>query len=126
MKISRKSWHYKLRNLWKDWYVEDNNLCRYFWGMVGGLLKLLAVGIVIIYCISLITLGIYKYFTQQYLLSNSILVVAGIACCVLPPLAIHYFRKFYGRPKIIGENNILREYVRAKKSKICPLIEYVD
>ncbi len=58
MEIKRSSWHCKISNLGSDFERADDNLCRYFWRLVGKLALLLAA--VIVLCA-----GAYAYFTNE-------------------------------------------------------------
>ncbi len=40
MKIKRTSWHFKISNLLVDFEHHNDNLCRYFWRLVGTLFLL--------------------------------------------------------------------------------------
>jgi len=45
---------------------------------------------------------------------------------ILPGWAIYFVRKKCGRPPVMPGENIIFEYIKAKKRKICPLIKYID
>lgn len=120
MKIKRSSWHYKVSKFWEVFERDNDNLCRYFWRIVGKLFVLCFVCFALVLCL-------YGYFTDPQIVSNTIMLLFVISSFIIPILAIWYLRKKVGKP--IGafkEDNIFIEYVKAKKRKICPLIEYVD
>jgi len=127
MKISRNSWHYKLRH-WGSSIrrYESPTLCHYFWWLtlkivvaVGLAFFLGALGMVFIY-------SIIDFFKSPFFISNSIAVVTIVLMVVLPLLTILFIREKLGRPIKTPGSSILTEYIKAKKNKLCPLIEYCD
>jgi hypothetical protein len=101
MKISARSWHYR----WMRWFYADTldnhvprSLCTYFWALVFSPLVALAVGA---FAIALLTI---------------LLPVLGVG-------ELHDRRqrkRGHLPPKGPG---LVRSFVKAKKRKICPLIE---
>jgi len=120
MKIKRSSWHYKINMLGPDTYERyPDNLCFYFWRCVFRLLFWAFVVLIIGFIA-------YAYFTDPFLTPITIIIFFFILSGVLPVLAIYFLRKKIGGPPKMPGENILFEYLQAKKNKICPLIEYVD
>jgi len=119
MKINRRSWHCRLSLLGSDFAPHNDNLCNYFWRIVG---KLILITVAIIICIVLIAL----YFMSPLVISNTILIVAILLALVLPALVIFYLREKIGKPIEAPYENIVREYLKAKKRKVCPMIEYYN
>jgi len=117
MKVKRSSWHYKISNFGGFENCNDN-LCVYFWRtvfkIVVGVLLAVLVGTVL-----------YAYLTSPFILSITILILFLVSCVALPVLAICYLRKKLGKPPEMPYGNIVVEYVKAKKNKICPFIEYI-
>ena len=129
MKIKRTSWHYKISTFWADSGREekwDDNLCRYFWGVVGVLfvsfLYLCFFGILI----RAVGFIIHDYFTSPFFISITIMIAFILSSMIFPILAIYYLREKIGKPLEIPKANLLFEYLKAKKEKVCPLIEYHD
>jgi len=93
----------------------------YFWKSV------LIVGFCIVIPLWVILL-LWEYFTSIFLVSNTIGILFLAASVYLPVKTIRFLRKRNaGKPFCeIHKDNILIEYLRAKKEKICPIIEYVD
>jgi len=116
MKVKRTSWHYKASTLFCDFEEGHTNLCWYFWRLVFTVVFILAI-------LSLACLALYVYFTSLQFVSNTILAVAIILAIILPPLAIYFLREILGKAPELPKN-ILFDYVKAKKRKVCPLIEY--
>jgi choline-glycine betaine transporter len=139
--VSRKSWHYRLYNFtqnilhmpglvfrWADetsiFFIRKRytptDLCRYFWSIVLGLLV-----------------------APIILLVNITMGLLLLACCIIiAPLALIFLlvvfsvewlndrriaRKRDKRDSNRDEKfNPITEYIRARKAKVCPLIEVKD
>ena len=120
MKVSRKSWHYKLSHFLNEGTGEwGDNLCKYFWRIVGKI-------IVAIFITFGLTATVITYFTSPMVIPATIAIISSILAVLLPVFVISKLRKKYGKPVGIISENIFFEYVKAKKLKVCPLIEYVD
>jgi len=117
--IKRTSWHYRLNNRMEVGNIEyySKNFCTYFWLTVCDTLL-----------ISFFTLAVLTLFgVLVYLLITDIpfailftLFAAGI---VFPATAIHYFRKIFPNTTI-PTPNLIKEYIKAKKEKYCPMITF--
>ena len=118
MEIKRSSWHYKISNLGSDLERTDDNLCRYFWRLVGKVTLLLAVMIIVGFMF-------YAFFTSGVVIFTTILLLFLLSCCILPPLAIYFIRKRFGKSPEMPYGNIVSAYLAAKKEKVCPLIKYI-
>ena len=119
MKIKRSSWHCKISNLGRNFERINDNLCCYFWRLVGKLALIFVATILICF------LG-YSYFTDDFLVYNTALLLFGLSLIVFPPLAIYLIRKKLGRYPKMPYENIVAQHITAKKRKICPLIKYVQ
>jgi len=116
MRVNRASWHYKIRHIGTDFgEVYNDSLCRYFWGLVFRI----SFGLFLSFIASFL---VYAYFDSPDTLYGTLIVLFLVACVALPISAIYYKRKMFGEPPTQG---IVFEYIKAKKRKICPLIEYV-
>ncbi len=119
MKIKRTSWHYKISNFGSVCEKRNDNLCCYFWRLVGKIV--LSIGF-----LALSALLVHAYFSSALLVSNSIML-AFIACSIAAPtFAIRYFRKKVGKSAELPYENIFFGYLKATKRGVCPLIEYTD
>jgi len=116
MKVSRKSWHYKISNFGSYYEKSYDSLCNYFWRLVS---KVLLGIILTVFCSAIL----WSYFTSPIFIAITILILSLISCIVLPIIAIAYLRDKL--PEIPYEN-IFIEYIKAKKRKLCPFIEYVN
>lgn len=117
MEIRRSSWHYKISNFGSVERSNDN-LCCYFWRLVGKL-ALISV-ITFAFCFS-----IYIYFTSDLLIANTIAILFLCLSIALPSFIIHFIRRKLGKSPEMPYGNIVVEYIAAKKTKVCPLIEYI-
>lgn len=123
MKIKRSVWHYKISNLWRDCERSNDNLCRYFWGLAGKCVVLF-IGIPI--CIFLAGTLTYFYFTDPMWIARTIILLFICFSTIFPPVVICFVRKKFGKSPKMPYQNIVIEYIKAKKERICPLIEYID
>lgn len=123
MIIKRTSWHYKVRRFGRDRLPYRDNLCRYFWGVVWGI-----VWPILLFCGGGILVGclVYNYFTNPFIISDTIMLIFILLSITLPILVIWWVRVKIGKPPKMPCENIFFEYLRAKKRRICPLIEYID
>ena len=181
MKISKKSWHYKLNTsdyfTWKAVcsIVSQNNtisLCPYFWLTM--LSCLFSFGIVIFWMLVLCVVAFvlfaalhmlifmpimvavnvgwvyftgdalhHMYMTHEELIISSIIWVAyGIATILLaigaarsgdmdvaPKYVTRIITKLEKSKVFVVKNkepSLLRSFLKAKKEKVCPLIEFVE
>jgi hypothetical protein len=108
MEISRKSWHYWIVTRYVyNWGVK-NNLCGYFWQVVGYLLLSVLITVIALFVIFCMLVGFFKSHESVYF------KIAFIFWSI----AIFFgFRKLYA---------ILSEYIKAFKGKYCPKITFKD
>ena len=120
MKVSRKSWHYKLRSLGS--YQYSDTLCSYFWGVVGKILIcILVLMFISVYCWILYLDITFRIFSMG--------VVITLLALFLSITSIDFYRskfKYKYRYDPSLQNNILIDYIKAVKNKICPIIEFID
>lgn len=120
MKVKRGSWHYRISKL-GSYESSKDNLCVYFWAVI------IKIALMIFIPSTLIFIG-YFFFTDPMWVSNLILLTFIFSAIGLPPLTIYLIRKklLDGESPEMPYGNIVVEYIKAKKAKICPLIEYTD
>ena len=120
MKVKRNSWHYRLNDfLWNDLRWRGKNLCRYFWMTVWSVFVVM--GILLSFgsiCWALYT-GLNAY---EAIVCLIIVVWAGSMS--LPFLAVAKFRHYVGENIELKTPNILIEFIKAKKGKYCPMIDF--
>jgi hypothetical protein len=102
MKISRKSWHYRFLK-WMRCSPIPDNLCGYFWVVV------------------LAGLAIAAISTVAVVLSP-IWVPAWVYC----KLQDRFDEKFPPKEKPAREPGLLRQWLKAKKDRVCPLLEWTE
>ena len=123
MKVSRKSWHYRLMVFLnsKPWY--QTNLCGYFWELMACLFFKIP------YLLAIVVTAV--------ILSPVWLPLVGLValfCWVSEKLderdrrlkkeaGIHPWDDW---PQEMKHPGLIRSWLRAKKEKICPMIEYED
>ena len=126
MNVSKKSWHYKLNLLFddsEDWMVRYRryNLCKYFWTTVSRLALFALLG----GFIALVIFGSISIALEPggvFLLTGFVTLLASIPISFV---AVSKFRSL-GWTNDPQSFNLVKEYMKAKKSKLCPMIEFVD
>lgn len=119
MDISRRSWHYKF-NMFFDCWEKERSLCTYFWATV--------IRIIFTLFLSAIGIGLIGAVVTALFSPGGIFFLSGLitvgSMFIIPPWVIHKLRKlgWTNDPECV---NILTEYIRAKKSKLCPMIKFV-
>lgn len=130
--VSTSSWHYKLVSTFG---CAKQNLCGYFWQVVG---------LILIFILAVVALGLVfflpgvllspKYFN---LISGSFWSVALwslVVWVVLFGILLSYFlvSDFLSRSKnstvqkTLSAGGVAANWVKAKKSKVCPMLEFKD
>lgn len=136
MNISRKSWHYKLIDL----YIFDpsESLCVYFWQVI--LFSLISLLLVVFVCTAIWMIIITPIFSMlwalpvhgfEYAISDeyaySGLVGSGIAMFTIEAIVMVMALLYYVFKKLTSRTyhilpDFASEYVKAKKEKVCPRI----
>lgn len=110
MKINTNSWHYKLlRKTGCNKMPKD--LCGYFWALVGRAV----VGLVGLALLCALCMLIFITIATKGLI---LLFAVGIASLIA---GIVFFIT-----ELEDSDNLFFSWLRARKQKICPIIEYVD
>lgn len=126
MKVKRSSWHYKLTSfIWRNLEYRGNNLCKYFWMMAWSLT---------IVCVIILFISGYSYMIYDTIFKDGstwaifriCIILFVLSLLITPCIAISYFRKFVGKDIIVTVKvpNILSEFIKAKKDKYCPMIDF--
>lgn len=148
MRVSRKSWHYKVWKLTNP-NREPKNLCRYFWRCFFTVVIPAIVGALV-----MVALGFIFYLIVR----NAAIVgisFGALSALVLLLFGLYYFLQwkgeaiwhvvtviFGGGARGVGagvrtpfvavqkvkkrEPGLIRAFLSAKKKKVCPMIEVVD
>lgn len=142
MEVSRKSWHYRM-NAWCWSHFGKSpapSLCGYFWQTVFAPVVVVAFYAAILTVILVICSWLF-YFSGAFLcnflhwinvLPDSFDIVPGefnwrhlIVSLIMSALLIGHFA-LQNRQNKNSKPNFVFEYIKAKKNKICPIIEYKD
>ena len=118
MEFKRSTWLYKISMLGRFESTRDN-LCNVFWGLVARVMMT-----VLVICF-MSTLG-YVFYTDFWFRFASAVILYIAFSGFISWLAVHLLREKLGKSPEIPGSNIVIEYLKAKKAKICPFIEYVD
>jgi len=119
MNIKRTSWHYKISMFGEHFEGCNDNLCYYFWRVVGKV----AFTAFILFVIGMFC---FVYFTSPFIIANTIMIAFLLSVIILPICAVLGLRHIFGKPPEIPNENIIIEYIKAKKHDYCPLINYID
>ena len=120
MKINKNSWHYKYARLIRQGPMPET-LCGYVTGTFG--LTLLVLFLVFLFFT--LTIAPIMVFGFDY----EPLRALGEGGLIMDFMMLFWgviFLVIYLYNKCTENNNIFFEYLRAKKDKVCPLIEYED
>jgi len=135
MKISTQSWHYRL--LFHFDMDRPQNLCSYFWKVVGAIcfgLFLFAMAILCalcaltpVYTASLWTItGLFP--SSDWILAPFLVIGSSVYFIFGLLVSYQYMKaaiaKIDQKEKKHHKPNILVEYAKAVKNRVCPLIEY--
>jgi len=133
MRVKINSWHYKLI-CFADFGI-PNNLCAYFWKVVFSALFLVAMAIFVLFLAATATIAVTSFIWVWFFgIEYEIGIFAMIMYCFVGFFILHsksYPQRGIWAVEIVGrrestEPNLLIEWIRAKKQKICPMIEFID
>lgn len=130
MKVRTDSWHYRMIRFW-GWRPSPS-LCGYFWQAVfaslsafgmGSMLSLMAGTVLYAFVVSPIAVY-FSYFIHvpTDMLGRGLFILAfELSIALVTSIGVYLGgrRRKPGRPALVGE------YLRAKKEKVCPTIEFV-
>lgn len=151
MKIRKSSWHYRLQRVWG--FAEPKNLCAYFWKTVWSalLFPLLLAGAVGV--LTVMAYPVWLHFASGHyfplgLASFLLWVCAGGFAREMYKDELRYYRlhqdardaheffspiKSWNKPLLPNVHverpqsiNVAAEFIRAKKQKVCPLLDYTN
>ncbi|WFG77718.1 hypothetical protein VIPECOOM01_00093 [Escherichia phage vB_VIPECOOM01] len=150
MIINESSWHYKLFKMFNDEWKRPKTLCAYFWSIAIPTFFVSFFGCTILAGLTIICAEIM----QKWLIFGSLwtlipsafilailLVLLIIGSFVIPAqlhekykdykwkkdYALHVEnidRAYKGLPPIQPKKSIIVEFLKARKAKVCPVIEY--
>lgn len=123
MQISKNSWAYRVC----VWAYPSNSLCVFFWQVVWSLMlwpilgAIALLAIFVLLClpiISILSLFISYEFSHDFIGSGFIILVIELGVAFIFGLTFIIDRYKY---KVI-----VPQHIKAKKEKICPVIEFVE
>jgi hypothetical protein len=109
MKIKTTSWHCKFIRKMGD---KPKDLCSYIWTLFAN---------IFLCFVAVLTVFIFGFGIVQLTISTS-----GIFLLVSLAIIGIIFGIWFGYTKIKNSDGLVLSWLRAKKAKMCPLIEYVD
>lgn len=149
MKVSTSSWHYRLNVSQNGWVKTQarNSLCAYFWYTVFSLFKVVRGPLTAYFILWAIGFGLFSdtRFEPGPKMGLIAYPFGCIVAVILPGVVLYYLfqgtswlgskvrprlRKLLGRkenkPKVKKEPGLLSSYIKARKEKICPLIQFEE
>lgn len=127
MKVNKNSWHYKILTErfcfmegWYECYI-SGSLCLYFWQVMFRLFLGVGLGLLVVsplFSWTIILLG----------LDPSVLGATGVLVLIMG-LTATSAAIYIGMEFIVSkekEPNLVVEYIKSKKNKVCPIIEFVE
>ena len=123
MTINKSSWHYKLNYEFSGLGKMPKSLCGYFWKTVFNILFVLFLTAIVLFFVFVI-LGGGFFIHDRGLEATSICLWAMIAIIGIYFLVSHIRKKRSAHSYKEPKKYIVPEYLKAFKSKICPLITY--
>jgi len=124
IRISTTSWHYRLW-LWgqEDKSKQPTNLCSYFWMLV--LLLVSPVALLVALIALPIAVILIALDNPWKLLIFPAMLLTGFVLAVLTGSAMLAYEKWGPKPstEVRSTLGLIRSFVVAKKTRVCPLIE---
>lgn len=133
IKINKNSWHYRVLGhpFKSDLRYTNVGICKYFWMVVGSLLGWCGAGVlalaIVVTFVGWIPVGIGWLITGN-LLSLEFFALSFGATTAVFLVWVGFTLKDLIKGKLRNRKkrpNILFEYVKAKKQRVCPLVEVV-
>jgi hypothetical protein len=132
MKISKKSWHYRMLNHfpWKIRNWETYSLCGYFWLTIWTFVFCLVVVPVCAVALvgAVLTVGmvilspILQFFFE---IPSPVVIFGGFVDGVLLVILWCWYRKHYVNSDMCSETaSLVGQYISAKHRKVCPLLDF--
>ena len=125
MIINKHAWHYRML-IWLN-KKPSPSLCAYFWQVVSAVAWPLIALCATIYLVIYFT-GI---FAQLDWVQSALVFIFFVGLwnvmCVLFNIAAYIAKQIgSGVSRSVKKNGLLSEYLKARKNKVCPLIEFRD
>lgn len=154
MIINENSWHYKIYAAFNSTWNRPKTLCAYFWKTFIPVLAVSIIGFAILSAATIIGQEILtKFFVFSSLwtlvpasigigiLTISVMVLIAVGAVIGPSWLLDKYndRKYYKEIELIAQNqeriknglepierkkSLIGEYLKARKEKVCPTLEY--
>lgn len=154
MIINENSWHYKIYAAFNSTWNRPKTLCAYFWKTFIPVLAVSIIGFTILAAATIIGQEILtKFFVFSSLwtlvpasigvgiLTISVMVLIAVVAVIGPSWLLDKYndRKYYKEVELIAQNqeriknglepierkkSLIGEYLKARKEKVCPTLEY--
>lgn len=142
MKINRNSWHYKRADSFT--YTPSKTLCLYFWEVVWGIVFWWVITPVFAVVVAVMVFGglpgaagsvfldLFGYVKTDSKWVDAIWAIGTGYLFFLTLFALiggfYYYRKVRSRQKLKfkKDENLFVSYLKAKKQKVCPIIEFTN
>ncbi|QSL99191.1 hypothetical protein [Escherichia phage vB-Eco-KMB38] len=154
MIINENSWHYKIYAAFNSTWNRPKTLCAYFWKTFIPVLAVSIIGFAILAAATIIGQEILtKFFVFSSLwtlvpasigigiLTISVMVLIAVGAVIGPSWLLDKYndRKYYKEIELIAQNqeriknglgpierkkSLIGEYLKARKEKVCPTLEY--
>lgn len=133
MKVSSKSWHYKLWRFGRESDSQPRDLCRYFWHLA--LVKVLIPAVILALAVTgIVLLGILIW--ENPTTTAIVVAIVLLGAALLAGLGYLGYRWYQRSEQKKAERRLLplepprepgvmRSYLIARKRKVCPLITVV-
>ncbi len=120
MNLNRKLWHARWYTLLNGHYPPDN-LCDYVWGFMWENFVLLLKIAIPLAALTIISLFIYQTWPNGlYGILGAMGVIFGV---IFTSLTIHWIAN---KESYRESSGIIKEYIKAKKERYCPRIEWEE
>ncbi|AYN56506.1 hypothetical protein DPMPNEAM_00077 [Escherichia phage p000y] len=154
MIINENSWHFKIYATFNSTWNRPKTLCAYFWKTLIPVLAASIIGFAILAAVTIIGQEILtKFFVFSSLwtlvpasigigiLTISVMVLIAVGAVIGPSWLLDKYndRKYYKEIELIAQNqeriknglepierkkSLIGEYIKARKEKVCPTLEY--
>ena len=136
MKVSKRSWHYRL-NTWRHRAYVPTNLCSHFWNTVGSMVVVIMIGAILTVGVAIVALAGFAYVYEGWMehtrgTATVHIILSGILVMMIFAWLIYYWNtksdalKALWRKHPHPSETLVGQYISARKRRICPLIELED
>lgn len=126
--IQSDAWHLRVAR-WGNYGYQPRDLCSYFWHVVGTLaFRFVIIPLWVASGLFLISWFLYALFTRVFygLLFLGVVVATTVVTLIVLTVITQLASHIHTRERLVPRTkrvNILSEFLKAKKRRICPLIQ---